>query len=163
MRTGFRCGWRKAGELARRNEQNQLLTQPSPSTAPQGENTSGLRAWIFNRNSSFSGCGERCCRAARHRRLSNSRPRPRCPCPYPTPSCAPGVLRRCALTPPLTRRCELRRRLRVSAKLRRPGKRLMGAPPLAYPPSGSEIPQCTHLRPSVYICGPCAPLVGVWY
>ena len=98
MRTGFRCGWRKAGELARRNEQNQLLTQPSPSTAPQGENTSGLRAWIFNRNSSFSGCGERCCRAARHRRLSNSRPRPLpTVIPYPTPSCAPGVLRRCAV------------------------------------------------------------------
>jgi len=36
--------------------------------------------------------GGRCCRAARHRRLSNSRPRPRCPCSYPTPSCAPGVL-----------------------------------------------------------------------
>ena len=35
--------------------------------------------------------GGRCCRAARHRRLSNSRPRPRHPCSYPTPSCAPGV------------------------------------------------------------------------
>ena len=76
--------------------------------------------------------GGRCCRAARHRRLSNSRPRPRYPCSYPTPSCAPGVLRRCALTPPLTRRCEPRRRLRVSAKLRRPGKRCPHAhPPLA--------------------------------
>lgn len=33
--------------------------------------------------------GGRCCRAARHRRLSNSRPRPRCPCPYPRPPRAP--------------------------------------------------------------------------
>ena len=65
-------------------------------------------------------------------------PAPALPMPIPTtPACAPGVLRRCALTPPLTRRCEPRRRLRVSAKLRRPGKRC----PLAYPPPGSEIPQ----------------------
>ena len=69
--------------------------------------------------------GGRCCRAARHRRLSNSRPRPRCPCPYPTtPACAPGVLRRCALTPPY-----IDASLRTEAqtmrlgKLRRPGKR----------------------------------------
>jgi len=48
------------------------------------------------------------------------------------PLVRPGVLRRCALTPPLTRRCEPRRRLRVSAKLRRPGKRCPHAhPPLA--------------------------------
>lgn len=59
--------------------------------------------------------GGRCCRAARRRRRFASRPRPRRPCPCPTPRCAPGVLRRRAPTPPSTRRCEPRRRLRASA------------------------------------------------
>ena len=39
-------------------------------------------------------------------------PLPRCP----IPRCAPGVLRRCAPTPPSTHRCEPRRRPRASAR-----------------------------------------------
>jgi hypothetical protein len=64
-----------------------------------------------------AGYGGRCCRAARRRRPSVSRPEQRYPCPYPTPSCAPGVLRRRARTPPSTPRCALTEAQRPRARL----------------------------------------------